>query len=128
MRLRLLSLPSLLLATAALAVPAPPIDALKDFRPGQWQMKLVGGPATDSRCIADPQLLLTGGRPASECTFSLIASQPHSATVTYRCSGGRSGRTEIRRDAHGIYAVASQGLEGGLPFAARTEWRRTGDC
>lgn len=118
----------LLAAAAGLAAPAPPIDALKDFQPGQWQMKLVGEEAGASRCVTDSNLLLMGGRAANACSFSLIDNQPQSAVVTYRCTGGRSGRTELRRDAGGLYVVNAQGLEAGLPFANRTEWRRLGKC
>jgi hypothetical protein len=119
----------LLVAAAASAAPLPPIAALEGFEAGQWQVKPVGTQgAGSSQCVSDPNLLLTGGKAASECTFNLITSQPDTATVTYRCGSGRSGRTQLRRDTNGLYTVDAQGLEANLPFAARTEWRRTGGC
>ncbi len=127
MRLQFL-LPALVVATAAAAAAAPPLAALKGFRPGAWAVKAVGGTSSSSQCLADPSELLTGGRAAQECSFSVIADGADAATVTYRCAAGRSGRTQLRRDAHGLYVVDAQGLENGHPFASRSEWRRTGDC
>ncbi|MGL6044430.1 MAG: DUF3617 domain-containing protein [Sandaracinobacteroides sp.] len=119
----------LMLAGAqAMAQPALPIPALQDYEPGMWQIRAIGATGSQSLCVADPNLLLTGGRAASDCSFSLISSQPNGAVVTYKCSAGRSGRTELRREAGGLYTVNAQGVEGGLPFAARSEWRRTGAC
>jgi hypothetical protein len=98
-------LAALLVATAAAAAAPPPLAALKGFRPGAWAVKAVGGTSSSSQCLADLSDLLTGGRPAQDCSFSVI-----------------------RRDAHGLYVVDAQGLENGHPFANRSEWRRTGDC
>lgn len=119
---------ALLVATAAVAAAPPPLAALKGFRPGAWQVKAVGAESSSSQCLADPSPLLIGGRPGQDCSFSVISDGADAATVTYRCAAGRSGRTGIRRDAHGLYVVDAQGLESGHPFANRSEWRRTGDC
>jgi hypothetical protein len=120
--------PLLLLAVAAAADAPPPLAALSSFQPGAWQLKQIGGSSSSSQCLADALPLLTGGRPATECSFKVISDNPNSATVTYRCAAGRSGHTVIRRDTAGLYTVEAQGLENGLPFASRTEWRRTGNC
>ncbi len=123
-----LALAALLLSVAVSADAPPPLAALDGFQPGAWQVKPIGATSSASHCLADAVPMLTGGRAAQECSFSAITDAPRSATVTYRCAAGRSGRTVIRRDAGGLYVVDAQGLENGLPFAARTEWRRTGDC
>jgi hypothetical protein len=114
-------------AVAALAA-APPLEALRGFQAGQWQVKTIGATDVAPQCLADAEPMLTGGLRAEGCSFSVIANMKDGATVTYRCEAGRSGRTQIRRDAHGIFKVDAQGLAGGLPFASRTEWRRTGAC
>lgn len=123
-----LTLFALLLPTAAVADAPPALAALSRFQPGAWQVKVIGASSSSSQCLADPTALLIGGRPAQDCQFRSIANTDNSATVTYRCAGGRSGRTVIRRDASGLFVVDAQGLEDGHPFADRTEWRRTGDC
>lgn len=119
---------ALLLPVAAAADAPPPLAALAGFRPGAWQVKAIGAPDSVSHCLADPVPLLTGARPAQSCQFTIISDQPDAATITYRCSAGRSGRTAVRRDASGLFVVDAQGLADGHPFADRTEWRRTGAC
>ena len=37
-------------------------------------------------------------------------------------------RAEIRRDTGELFTVDAQGIEGGRPFASRTEWSRAGHC
>jgi hypothetical protein len=118
----------LLLPAAAVADPPPPLVALAGFRPGAWQVKAIGANDSVSHCLADPAPMLAAARPAQACQFRIIADQADSATITYRCAGGRQGRTAIRRDAGGLFVVDAQGLENGHPFADRTEWRRTGGC
>jgi hypothetical protein len=125
---RVFTLLALLMPVAAVADAPPPLAALAGFRPGAWQVKAIGATDSVSHCLADPAPMLTTARPAQACQFRIIADQPDSATVTYRCAGGRQGRTAIRRDARGLFVVDAQGLENGHPFADRTEWRRTGDC
>lgn len=127
MRMLLTTL-ALLLPFAAVADAPPPLAALAGFRPGAWQVKVIGAADSVSHCLADPVSMLTGARPAQACQFHAIADQPETATVTYRCTGGRSGRTSVRRDAGGLFIVDAQGLVDGLPFADRSEWRHTGSC
>ncbi len=119
---------ALMLPASAVSDPPPPLAALAGFQTGAWQVKPIGASDSVSHCLADPAPMLTGARPAQECQFRTISDGPNTAIVTYRCTGGRSGRTAIRRDAGGLFVVDAQGLAGGLPFADRTEWRRTGDC
>jgi hypothetical protein len=126
---RLLFLPASLALAAAASADAPLLKAMADFEPGRFRTDEVGaGGKGQSHCIADPDQLLTGGGPAPACQFRVIEDGDAQATVTYRCPGGRSGRTVLRRDAAGIYTLDAQGLANGLPFAARSEWRRVGSC
>ena len=121
----------LIAVCAAAAAPAqvPATRALQGFQPGQWQVKPLGnGGEAQTQCLPDAELMLTGKRPAAQCAFTVITDSEDAAVVTYRCAGGRSGRTAIRRDVAGLYTVDAQGLESALPFADRSEWRRTGNC
>lgn len=122
------ALPPLLLALASAAGAPPPLAALGSFQPGAWQVKQISSTSSSSQCLADVLPMLIGGRPATDCSFTAISDSPDTATLTYRCAAGRSGHTVIRRDMAGLYTVDAQGLENGLPFASRTEWRRTGGC
>jgi hypothetical protein len=123
---------TILLAALSLAAPAlaavPPLKALSGWRAGQWRVATLGGHPAAAQCVADPGALLLAGRPANGCQFSVIEDEPGSGVVTYRCSDGRQGRTEVRRDTGDLFTVDAQGVEGGRPFASRTEWRRAGSC
>ncbi len=62
------------------------------------------------------------------CRVVVLRDLPGSATISWTCPDGRSGHSDIRRDAAGIYTIAAQGIEAGLPWASRGEWRRVGPC
>lgn len=116
-----------------LSVAAQPIapKALADgFVPGQWKAVevAVDQKAVRSICLTSQAQLATDGRPADGCQMKVLTDEPGNAVVSYKCESGLSGRTEIRRDAAGIYTIHAQGLEGGLPFASHSEWRRVGAC
>jgi len=117
-------------AAATSAQPAVPKALADGFSAGQWRITDAGATQSTGRlqCVAAAAELLTGGQPAGSCQFRILIDEPAKTVATYICEGGVSGRTEIRRDANGIYTVDAQGLERGHPFAARTEWRRVGDC
>lgn len=102
--------------------------ALADWQEGRWLITSVDRHTSAPLCIASPEVMLTGGRPHAGCAFTVIQDEADSATVTYRCPGGRQGRTSIRRDAQNIYMTDAQGVAHGLPFGERAEWRRTGAC
>ncbi len=107
----------------------PALRALQGFQAGQWQSKSLGnGGDVQSQCLPNVETMLIGSRAAPQCVFTTISDEEDGAVVTYRCASGRSGRTAIRRDTAGIFVIDAQGLEAGLPFASRTEWRRTGSC
>ena len=117
-----------LVALAAPAVAAPSLRALSNWQPGQWQSSGSAGQSPVSICLQRPDALLLAGRPNSSCRFSTIHDASSAAVVTYQCAEGRQGRTDLRRDTADLYTVDAQGLEGGRPFAGRTEWRRVGSC
>ncbi len=122
----LLALPAAGVA-AQTAVP----KALADgFSAGQWRITDAGATKSTGRlqCMRAATEIITSGRPTGVCQYRILTDEAAKAVVTYTCEGAISGRTEIRRDADGIYTVDAQGLEKGHPFAARTEWRRVGDC
>jgi hypothetical protein len=114
---------------AAAQAPAAMAVLKGGFSPGRWQVRVPGDEATRPRtlCITSADSFLMGGR-GGQCRFNIISDGPTEAVVTYRCDSGLSGRTALRRDTAGLYTLDTQGLEGGIPFGAREEWRRTGPC
>jgi len=125
-----LLVPFLLLALlpAGARAEAPFLKALADWQQGRWLASMVGGRTGAPICLTEPEALLTGGRPKPGCTYTIIEDRPTQATVTYICPGGRTGHTVLRRDAGNIYTVDAQGVDGGLPFGDKAEWRRIGNC
>jgi|DewCreStandDraft_4_1066084.scaffolds.fasta_scaffold140367_2 hypothetical protein len=123
---------ALLLSATALAEPPPPLKTLQGWQPGAWTVTPVGsggpGRGAQAQCLRDPVRMLTGGRSGGACRFSVHSDNAEGAALTWRCDGGPSGRTELRRDAAGLYTVWVHGLEQGQPFELREEWRRTGAC
>lgn len=122
-----------LLLVLALAFPAAgeaaaAVKALSDFPSGRWRVAPVRGGTSHLHCLSGSDQLITGGRPAPGCHFSVISDTGSEAVVTYRCGSRLSGRTELRRDAMGIYTIDAQGVESGRPFGSRAEWRHSGTC
>jgi hypothetical protein len=106
----------------------PMLKALEGHAAGKWTVSPIGGGVPQTQCLADAGPMLTGGRPASECSFTLLEDGDSTATVNFRCEGNVSGRTSVRRDAGGLYTVRTQGVAKGLPFVLRAEWRHAGSC
>jgi hypothetical protein len=120
--------PILLLVAAPLMAKVPVLKALEGHAPGKWTVSPIGGGVAQTLCLADAGPMLTGGRPAAQCSFTPLEDSEITGTVNFRCEGDASGRTSIRRDAGGLYTVRTQGVAKGLPFVSRTEWRYGGSC
>jgi hypothetical protein len=117
-------------SAAPAASTTPAFAALKDFEGGAYETREVGQ-AWGARSLCVPkgeQLLFQGEQRPAGCTLSVIRDEPASAAVGYKCASGMTGRTDIRRDTEGLFVVDAQGISGGLPFARKAEFRRTGDC
>lgn len=114
----------------AVAQPIAPKALADGFSPGQWKAVEVAvtQKAVRTICLSTQAQMVTDGRPADGCQMNVLTDEPHNAVISYKCESGLSGRTAIRRDAAGIYTIYAQGLEKGLPFASRSEWRRVGAC
>lgn len=100
------------------------------FQPGKWQVSSVGfgDDAGRSICIRNAGSFLLGGKPNNQCMFNVISDDDVNAVVTYKCASGMSGRTALRMDAAGLFTMDVQGIEGGLPYGGRSEWKRVGSC
>jgi hypothetical protein len=117
-----------LLAAAPLGAQEVALRCLSDFAPGLYVAR-VGREAGPGRCLANAAELAMAGRTGGPgCRVTMVRDLPEAGTITWSCPDGRSGRSDIRRDAAGIYTVSAQGIEDGLPWASRAEWRRIGPC
>lgn len=123
------------LLTAAAAVGAtgparaPQLAALNAIERGQWQLREIGASAPPrALCIADPRVLLQLRHPGAQCSRFVITDTGNSATIHYTCPGAGHGRTTITVETARLLQLETQGVAGGLPFAAEYEARRTGQC
>lgn len=114
-------------AAGARPAQAPTLIALGTVERGQWQLRETGG-ASRSVCIADIASLIQLRSRGANCSRFVIENSPDSATVHYTCPGVGHGRTTISVETPRLMRIASQGIDGGLPFDVDIEARRTGNC
>lgn len=108
---------------------APPLAAIAEVQPGQWQLREIGaGTSTRSLCVNDAAMLLQLRHGGAQCSRFVIADEPHVATINYSCPGAGHGRTTIRVETRNIFRLDTQGIADGAPFDFVYEGRRTGDC
>jgi hypothetical protein len=108
---------------------APKIVALQTIQSGQWALRSRSDPEQSrSLCLGDPALLLQLRHGAAACTRFVVASDPRSATVQYRCPGSGNGRTTIRVETPRLVQIQSQGIMNNEPFVVEFEGRRVGEC
>jgi hypothetical protein len=118
---------------AVVAVPAaaeaPSLALLQRLEPGLWQLRDREAQSPPRNiCIGDARLLLQLRHERLDCAHFVVEDTPQSATVTYRCSGAGHGRTTLRRETGRLVQIDTQGVDGGAPFSASYEARRTGAC
>ena len=109
---------------------APGLAALKDIRPGQWEIRshTKGDPARKI-CLRNPaQLLMLQHRGAKCSKPYVIQNDAIQATVSYSCPGKGNGRTTLRVENSELLQLNTQGIAGNAPFAISAEARRIGSC
>lgn len=95
---------------------------------GEWQLSEIDGPARVNVCIGDVGDLIPLRPGSGGCTRFVLDGDRASLTVRYTCGGTGHGRSVLTvRSAHSI-KLETQGVAGGLPFAADYDGRRVGPC
>lgn len=128
--MRRVHLALLLLAVPGATGAAPALPALQlfadGFRAGTWEVTSEGSTG-QRRPLADPGAMVFAGQTlADDCRVTVVDDRTTHAVVTWRCPGGDSGRSHVRRDHGGLYVVQAQGISGRRPFAAQAEYRFVG--
>jgi hypothetical protein len=85
----------LALVAAPLLAQVPMLKALQGHAAGKWTVTPIGSGEAQSLCLADAGPMLTGGRPAAQCSFTPLEDGDTTGTVNFRCEGSVSGRTTI---------------------------------
>lgn len=131
--MRLFFLAALLAVPAAAQAPAVAPAKLGVFASGwsagAWKRTEYGAAGSSQQCVGRvEQMVLPAGADLAGCQVTVLQNSADRAAFTYACPAGRSGRTDVRRDAQGVYVIAAQGISDGRPFELRGEYRRVGAC
>ena len=117
-----------LLGLFFLGAAAPDLVALAKIQPGQWVLKERDGTGQRSLCLGDPRQLLTPRHAGRVCEPFVVGNAANQAVVTYRCTGGGSGRTTLRVETAQLIQLETQGIADAMPFNVMFEGRRVGEC
>ena len=112
------------LFVAGLSAAAPSV--LTGVDGGLWEVTGHGPPAR--MCLADPLQLAAFEHRSNSCTRSIIRSDGQSVVVSYRCSGGGFGQSEVFLLTPRSLQIDTQGISGGEPYHYVLNARRVGDC
>lgn len=120
--------PPALAPAAGAATPAPISPAaLRQLEAGLWQLE-IKGKAPRQLCVTDPVTLVQVEHDQPGCSRFVIANDPKSSTVHYKCEGAGWGRTTVRIETPRMAAIHTQGIARNAPFDYTVEARRVGAC
>ena len=112
------------LLLAGLAAASPPIVA--GVSAGLWEVSGHGAPVRV--CVADPLELAAYEHRNTSCTRKVIRSDGQTAVISYSCSGGGFGQSEVSIITPRSLHIATQGISGGEPYQYLLDAHRIGDC
>lgn len=100
--------------------------ALTGVSGGLWEV--AGHGAAVRLCVADPLALAAYEHRNASCTRTVIRNDGQSAGVSYSCSGGGFGHSEISVVTPRSLHIDTQGISDGEPYKYALEAHRIGDC
>jgi len=109
---------------AGLATAAPSVLAV--VTGGLWEVSGQGAPVR--LCVADPLILAAYEHRSTRCARAVIRSDAQSAVISYSCSGGGFGHSELSVLTPRSLQIDTQGILGGEPYNYVLNARRLGDC
>ena len=119
---------ALVIGGAGLAADTSRLRTLDGVHPGRWLLRdLAGTTSPQTICVTRRADFIYLGHPATGCTARTIADDPPHAVIQFSCPA-RTGRTTITAETADLLTIDAQGMEGGAPFAHRTEARWQGSC
>ncbi|WP_336974279.1 hypothetical protein [Sphingobium aromaticiconvertens] len=120
---------AMMMAAMAGAEPTPPMKALHQLEPGQWELRERGAGSEVRRlCVSDLEQLLQFRHGRASCKRFIVTDTPRELVVTYDCGVSGSGRTALRTETSRLAQIQAQGIADGAPFEMAVEARRVGIC
>ena len=108
---------------AAAASPA----VLARAESGLWEISRTGAQPV-KLCLANPVALAQLEHRHGSCARDVIRDDSDLAVVSYTCSGGDFGRSEVRALTPRSLRVETQGISANAPFKYTFQARRVGNC
>lgn len=93
---------------------------------GLWEVSGHGRPVRV--CAPDPAVLAVYEHRNSACKRTLVRDNGRSVLISYSCSGGAFGQSEISLVTPRSLSIQTQGIADGAPYKYLLEARRVGDC
>ncbi len=120
---------ALVLVTATSSVSASRPQVIAPASGGMWQISRSARAAPEqSLCLADPIMLGQYEHRGGRCSRVILSNVGNRTVISYTCTDGGFGRSEITLLTPRTMRVATQGISGGGPFNYVLHARRTGAC
>lgn len=94
---------------------------------GLWEVSRSDG-GRRNICIPDPVVLAQYEHLKSHCSRDVIRDQNGRAEISYTCTGGGFGQSEVEQLTPRSLRIETQGISGDAPFHYVLHARRLGDC
>ena len=125
LRLGLIAAGGIGLAGLLTAAAAPGVLARAEG--GLWEISRAGTTAV-KLCVANPVVLAQFEHRGGDCPREVVRDSGNSAVVSYHCSGGNFGRSEVTAITPRSLRVETQGISANAPFKYVFQARRVGNC
>ena len=112
---------------AGLLAAAGPPGVLARAEGGMWEISRSGEQAS-KLCVANPAVLAQYEHRSASCTREVVRDSASSAVISYQCSAGDFGRSEVTAITPRSLLIETQGISGSAPFKYVIQARRVGNC
>jgi hypothetical protein len=94
---------------------------------GLWEISRSGTPPV-KLCVANPVVLAQFEHRSGNCAREVVRDSGNSAVISYQCSAGDFGRSEVTALTPRSLRVETQGISANAPFKYKFQARRVGNC
>jgi hypothetical protein len=94
---------------------------------GLWEISRTGAQPV-KLCVANPAVLAQFEHRNAACALDVIREAASSSVVSYHCSAGDFGRSEVTALTPRSLRIETQGISANAPFKYTFQARRVGNC